>query len=64
VLIQLFRVLSEVIMMLMLMLIYGATVLSFYLAECGNATDNFSAVVTLRDSGAVYKCTDHYYYYY
>ena len=23
-----------------------------------------SAVVTLRDSGAVYKCTDYYYYYY
>jgi len=22
-----------------------------------------SAVVTLRDSGAVYKCTDYYYYY-
>ena len=24
----------------------------------------YSAVVTLRDSGAVYKCTDYYYYYY
>jgi len=23
---------------------------------------SFSAVVTLRDSGAVYKCTDYYYY--
>ena len=29
----------------------------------GKQTEPASAVVTLRDSGAVYKCTDYYYYY-
>ena len=28
------------------------------------ATNTYCAVVTLRDSGAVYKCTDYYHYYY
>jgi len=35
-------------------------VLLLYQAQLSPA----SAVVTLRDSGAVYKCTDYYYYYY